>query len=288
MPRGLALVVVLVLVFYFLLIFVLPVAQAFWYSLTIHDIYTGQSRFVGLRHYGRLVGDPQFWNGLRVAFLFTVLYIAVAAPLQLGLAAVFTTFRGLRKTILVTLFFLPAVLPNLAVIIIWRNMYRVDYGLLDVAAAALGVPPIPWLSDGTWALISIVILAVWKWLGHGAVILMAGRNEISQELYEAASLDGAGKVRQFFSISLPLLRPLFLVQLVASVITLVQFFDPFYALTFGGPSNATQTLILYIYHESFSRLNFSYAAAMTVVLFFVLLGASAAQLWLGRRHLRAE
>lgn len=288
MPRGLTLVVVLVLVLYFLLIFVLPVAQAFWYSLNVYDIQTGRSRFVGVRHYGRLLGDPQFWTGLRVAFVYSASVLAVGLVLQLGLAAVLTTFRGLRKTTLVTLFFLPAVLPNLAVIIIWRSMYRVDYGLLDVAAAALGVPPVPWMSNGTLALVAIVVLTLWKFLGYGAVIFMAGLNEISDELYEAAAMDGAGKVRQFFSLSLPLLRPLLVLQLVASVITLFQFFDPFYALTNGGPSGATQTLILYIYNESFLRLNFSYAAAMTTVLFLVLLGASAFQLWLGRRHLTVE
>jgi ABC-type sugar transport system permease subunit len=116
---------------------------------------------------------------------------------------------------------------------------------------------------------------------------MAGLNEIGEELYEAAAIDGAGRVRQFFALSLPLLRPLLLVQLVASVITLLQFFDPFYALTNGGPSGATQTLILYIYNESFLRLNFSYAAAMTTALFVVLLAVSAFQLWLGRSHLTA-
>ena len=147
---------------------------------------------------------------------------------------------------------------------------------------------LPWLTDGTLALLSIVILTVWKYLGYGAVIFMAGLNEISSELYEAAALDGAGRVRQTFAISLPLLRPLLLVQVVASVITLLQFFDPFYALTAGGPSGATQTLTLYIYNTSFLRQNFSYAAAMTTVLFMILLGVSGLQLWLGRRHLSGE
>ena len=95
-------------------------------------------------------------------------------------------------------------------------------------------------------------------------------------------------MRQTFAISLPLLRPLLLVQLVASIITLLQFFDPFYALTNGGPSGATQTLILYIYNTSFLRQNFSYAAAMTTGLFLVLLVVSGIQLFLGRRHLSGE
>lgn len=133
-----------------------------------------------------------------------------------------------------------------------------------------------------------MILTVWKYLGYGAVIFMAGLNEIPDELYEAAALEGAGRVRQTFAISLPLLRPLLLVQLVASVITLIQFFDPFYALTSGGPSRATQTLILYIYDTSFLRQNFSYAAAMTTALFLILLMVSGGQLWLGRRHLSGE
>jgi ABC-type sugar transport system permease subunit len=281
-------VVVIGLLIFFTFVFVLPVAQAFWYSLNIYDVQTGASKFAGLHNFERMIADPAFWNGLRVAFLFTFIVLGVGLCLQLALAAVMTTFRGLPKAVLITLFFLPAVLPNLALIIIWRAMYRVDYGLMDVAAVTLGIQPIPWLSDGTWALISVVVLTVWKYLGYGAVIFLAGLNEIGDELYEAAELDGAGRVRQFFSLSLPLLRPLLLVQLVASFITLLQFFDPFYALTNGGPSGATQTLILYIYNESFLRLNFSYAAAMTTALFLVLMAVSGIQLWLGRSHLTVE
>ena len=287
-PRGLALVVVIGLIAFFTFIFVVPLLQAFWYSLNIYDIQTGASKFVGTRMYERMLADPQFWNGLRVAFLFTGIVIVVGLTLQLATAVVMTTFRGIPKTLLVTIFFLPAVLPNLAVIIIWKALFRVDFGLVDLVTVGLGAQPLPWITDGTLALFTIVTLTVWKYLGYGAVIFMAGLNDIPDELYEAAQLDGAGRVRQTFSISLPLLKPLMLVQLVASFITLLQFFDSFYALTNGGPSGATQTLILYIYNTSFLRLNFSYAAAMTTALFVILLAVSAVQLYLGRHQLRTE
>lgn len=276
------------LIAFFTFIFVVPLIQAFWYSVNIYDIQTGASKFVGTRMYERMFADPQFWNGLRVAFLFTGIVLAVGLTLQLALAVVMTTFRGIPKTLLVTIFFLPAVLPNLAVIIIWKALFRVDFGLVDIATVTLGLQTLPWMTDGTLALFAIVSLTVWKFLGFGAVIFMAGLNEIPDELYESAQLDGAGKLRQTFSISLPLLKPIMLVQLVASVITLLQFFDPFYALTNGGPSGATQTLILYIYNTSFLRLNFSYAAAMTTALFVILLAVSAFQLFMGRHQLRGE
>jgi multiple sugar transport system permease protein len=287
-PTGMALVVAIVLIAFFTFIFVIPLIQAFWYSLNIYDIQTGASKFVGLRNYQRMLGDKEFWNGLRIAFVFTATVLVSGIIFQIALAVVMTTFRGIPKTLLLTLFFLPAVIPNLSVIILWKAMYRVDYGLLDIAAVALGIQPLPWLSDGTLALLSIVILTVWKYLGYGAVIFMAGLNEIPGELYEAAALDGAGRVRQTWAISLPMLRPLLLVQVVASVITLTQFFDPFYALTNGGPSGATQTLILYIYNTSFLRLNFSLAAAMTTALFMILLVISGIQLYIGRHHLQTE
>jgi ABC-type sugar transport system permease subunit len=287
-PSGLTISVVVILVAFFGFIFVVPLIQALWYSVNTYDILTGSSRFVGLRYYERMLGDPQFWNGLRVAAVFAATVLIAGLLFQLALAVVLTTLRGIPRTLLITLFFLPAVLPNMAVIIIWKAMYRVDFGLLDIATVALGFQPLPWITDGTLALLSIVILTVWKYLGYGAVIFMAGLNEISDELYEAAALDGAGRVRQTFAISLPLLRPLLLVQLVASIITLLQFFDPFYALTNGGPSGATETLILYIYNTSFLRQNFSYAAAMTTGLFLILLLVSGLQLFLGRRHLSGE
>jgi ABC-type sugar transport system permease subunit len=288
LPRGMSLAVAIVLLLYFAVIFVVPLIQAFWYSLNTYDIMTGSSRFVGLRYYERLLGDPEFWNGLRVAVVFCAVVLGAGLLFQLALAVVLTTVRGISRGLLITLFFLPAVLPNLAVILIWKAIYRVDFGLMDVTAVALGLQPLPWLTNGSLALLSIVILTVWKYLGYGAVIFMAGLHEISDELYEAAALDGAGRVRQTFSISLPLLRPLLLVQVIASIITLLQFFDPFYALTNGGPSTATQTLILYIYNTSFLRQNFSYAAAMTTALFLILLVVSAGQLLLGRRHLTGE
>jgi ABC-type sugar transport system permease subunit len=269
-------------------IFVIPFIQTFWYSLTSYDVLTGSARFLGTRNYERVLADPRFWNGLRVGFIYTLGTLAAGLTLQISLAGLLTVFRGLPRSLMTMAYFLPAVLPNLVVVIIWRNMYRVDYGLLDTLTLAIGVRPIPWLSDANWAMVSLILLTVWKYLGYGAVIFVAGLNEIPESLYEAAAIDGASGLRQFFAISLPLLRPLILLQTVASVITLLQFFDPFYALTTGGPSGATQTLILYIYQESFQRLNFSYAAAMTTGLFLVLLAASAAQLWLGRRHLVAD
>jgi len=287
-PTGMTLVIIAILVTFFLFIFVIPLIQAFWYSINTYDILTGTSKFVGLKYYQRMLGDAEFWNGLRVAAVFTATVLIAGFTFQLALAVVMTTVRGMPKALMITIFFLPAVLPNMAVIIIWKAMYRVDFGLLDIAAVSLGLQPLPWLSNGSLALLSVVLLTVWKYLGYGAVIFMAGLNEISDELYEAAALDGAGRIRQTFAISLPLLKPLLLVQLVASIITLLQFFDPFYALTNGGPSGATETLILYIYNTSFVRQNFSYAAAMTTGLFFILLMVSGIQLFLGRRHLSGE
>lgn len=278
-------IVAAILVAYFGFIFLLPVGQTLWYSLTNYDVLTGEGTFIGFRNYIRMLQDPLFWNGLRVALAYTVVVIIVGLSLEIPLAACFTVFRGLARTVLMLGYFLSAVIPNMAVVMIWRNMYRVDYGLLDVVARGIGVRPLPWLTDPTLAIVSIIIVTVWKWMGYGAVIFLAGLNEIPESLYEAARLDGASALRQFFNISLPLLRPVILVQVVASVITLFQFFDPFYGLTTGGPGDATRTLILYIYEEGFQRLNFGYAAAMTTGMFILLLSASALQLWVGRRHL---
>jgi len=273
------------LIAFFGFIFIIPAFATFWYSANNVDILSNTARFIGTRNYERIVRDQLFWNGLRVAAIFTVLQIIVGLVLQVTLAALLTALHGFRQKLLITCFFLPAVLPSLATIMIWRNMFRVDYGLIDVTLKSLGLQPIPWLSDANLALLAIIIVTTWRYLGYGAVIFLAGFNEIPDELYEAARIDGAGALRQFFWISLPLIRPVLLLQVVASVITLLQFFDPFYALTGGGPSNATKTLILHIYEESFLRLNFGTAAAMTTVLFLILVVASALQLRIGRRYI---
>jgi ABC-type sugar transport system permease subunit len=288
LPRGLALAVVLGVLVYFAFIFVLPGVQAFWYGFHVVDILTDTTQFLGLRNFERLVDDDRFWSGLRVSAIFVVCELAVGMSLSLLLGAMLTTLRGARQTIVILLFFLPAVLPNMAVIIIWQAMNRPGYGLFDQLLGGLGLPPAPWQVDPLLVVGVIVASTVWKYIGTSAIVWMTGLNSIPHEIYEAAMIDGAGRVRQFFSLSLPLLRPLLVFNVVISVIVLLQFADPFIALRVPALSPDTESLMVYIYRTSFLGLNFGYGAAMTVVMFGLLLIISAAQLRVWRSHLHTE
>jgi len=292
LPGGLTAVVVVGLLAYFAFIYVLPIAQAFWYSVNIYDLQSSHTQFVGLRNFERLVGDEHFWAGLRITAVFTLLDIGIGLPLALGLAAILTSMRGARRSVPLALIFLPTVMPDMAVILIWQSMLQPQQGLLDMAFSTVGLGPMGWLSSAGLALGVIVTMTVWKYLGFNVVFWITGLTQLPVEVYEAAALDGAGKLRQFFSISLPLLRPLLVYWVVVAVIQLAQFLGPFLAITQGDSGaqirSQTQPLILYLYNEGFRRLNISYAAAMTVVLFVILVTLSWLQLRAWRSHLVAK
>jgi multiple sugar transport system permease protein len=267
--------------------FFLPVAASFFLSVTDFDIYAvgdlSNARFVGVRNYAELFRNPLFWTAVRNTFYFALvggpLTVAVALAAALLVNAKVVRFKSVFRTI----YFVPFVTTLVAVAIVWRYLYNPQYGLLNYAIGLVGIDPINWLGDPKWAMPAIILLAVWKNFGYHMLIFIAGLQAIPDELYEAAELDGAGALRRFWHVSLPMLAPTFFFVGVVTMIGYFQLFAEPYVMTLGGPLRSTTSLVLLMYEEGFRWWRMGVAAAIAFVLFVLILGWTMLQLWMERR-----
>src|SRR2546430_1949925 len=268
----------LVLIFVF---FFLPVLASLVLSVTDFDIYAianpPTTRFVGLANYVKLLHTPEFWQALRNTFYFALvggpLSIAVSLATALLLNARLVRFKSFFRTI----YFTPFVTTLVAVAIVWRYLYHTKYGLLNYALGHIGIGPIDWLGDPHWAMPAIILLSIWKQFGYNMLIFIAGLQAIPQDLYDAAEIDGAGPVRRFFNVTLPLLSPTLLFVGVITMIGYFQLFSEPYVMTQGGPLRATTSVVLMMYEEGFRWWRMGYAAAIAFDFFVVILIATRIQ-----------
>lgn len=273
----------LVLIFLF---FFLPVLASLVLSVTDFDIYSianpQTTRFVGLSNYVKLLHTPEFWTALKNTFYFAIvggpLTIAVSLATALLLNAKLVRF----KTFFRTIYFTPFVTTLVAVAIVWRYLYHTRYGLLNYALSRVGISPIDWLGDPHWAMPAIIIMSVWKNFGYNMLIFIAGLQAIPQDLYDAAEIDGAGPMRRFFNVTLPLLGPTLLFVGVITMIGYFQLFSEPYVMTQGGPLRSTTSVVLMMYEEGFRWWRMGYAASIAFVLFVVILIATLIQFRLQR------
>ncbi len=257
-------------------ILVYPVLQSFALSFGQSSIdgSTGY-QFVGLKHYVDLLHTERFWNALKVTLTFTGLSVPLELVLGIGLALLMNEhFHGKGFARLAVLF--PWALPTALNALIWRWMYNSDYGLFNSLALQTGLAhrPINWLGDETLAMMSMVIVAVWKTSSFMALIILAGLQAIPRELYEAGRMDGMGRWQEFREITLPLLRGPILVALVLRSMDALRTFELPFNLTDGGPVTATESLSLYAYKVIFSFIDFNFGAAIVVVQFLVIFAMS--------------
>ncbi|MEO6331479.1 MAG: sugar ABC transporter permease [Gemmatimonadaceae bacterium] len=268
------------------LFFLLPVLASLLLSLTDFDIYAiadpSTTRFVGLKNYGRLLETPEFWQALRNTVYFALAGGPLTIAVSLGCALLLNARLTRFKTIFRTIYFIPFVTTLVAVSIVWRYLYHTRYGLLNYGLSHLGIGPIDWLGDPRWAMPAIILLAVWKNFGYNMLIFIAGLQSIPAELYDAAEIDGAGPVRRFFNVTLPLLGPTLLFVGVVTMIGYFQLFAEPYVMTQGGPLRATTSVVLLMYEEGFRWWRMGYAAAIAFVLFLVILIATLIQFRLQR------
>jgi multiple sugar transport system permease protein len=266
--------------------FFLPVAAALVLSLTDFDVYgiasPANTRFVGFRNYVQLLQTPVFWLALRNTFYFALvggpLTIVVSLGAALLLNAKLVRFKGFFRTV----YFTPFVTTLVAVAIVWRYLYHARYGLLNYALGSAGFRPIDWLGDPRWAMPAIIVMAVWKNFGYNMLLFIAGLQSIPGELYDAAEVDGAGSVRRFLNVTLPMLGPTLLFVGVITMIGYFQLFSEPYVMTQGGPLRSTTSVVLLMYEEGFRWWRMGYAAAIAFVLFVVILVATLVQFRLQR------
>ena len=257
------------------LFFFLPVAASLLLSFTDFDIYAianlGNVRLVGLGNYTRLLENPIFWTALKNTFYFVLVGGPLTMAVSLGAALLVNAPLVRFKSLFRALYFAPFITTLVAVAIVWRYLYHRQYGLINYALGAVGIPQVDWLGDPHWAMPAIILLAVWKNFGYNMLIFIAGLQAIPQELYEAAYLDGAGGWHRFRHITLPMLGP---TLVFVGLITMIGFFQLFaepYVMTQGGPLRSTTSLVLLMYEEGFRWWRMGVAAAVTFVLFLIIL-----------------
>lgn len=245
----------------------------------------GDPRWVGLRNYEAMLGDPRLGDAIRNTIQFTFLTVPLLVVIGLGLAMFFNQPRP-GRALGRTAVFIPYVLMSTVVGVLWTWILEKDFGLLNVYLAQLGLPKIPWLVSSNFAMLGIVLTTVWWTVGYNMVLFLAGLQDIPEELYEAARIDGANSFGLFWYITLPLLAPTVFLVLLLTINNSLQVFDQVYVMTQGGPNVATLTLVHYIYVTAFQRFRFGYGAAIACLLFALLVGLALVQTRAYRRGLK--
>jgi len=259
-----------------------PIVQSAWMSLHNWTIGAADNPFVGLANFTALWHDSRFWNALRV----TVTYTGVVTVGQVGLGLAIAS--RLRRTtwyssLLRTAYFFPFVASLVVVGIIWKFLLDPQVGLIDAWLSALGVSSPPqWLESTALALPTVIAVGIWKNVGFTMIVLLAGMQQVPADLYEAAMLDGAGPWRRFTAVTLPSLRPALLFTTLIATITGLQLFDLVFAMTSGGPTFSTESIVMYLYEKGFVEFQMGYASAIAWVLFVIILAVSAVQLRVAR------
>ncbi|MET3287566.1 UNVERIFIED_CONTAM: lactose/L-arabinose transport system permease protein [Brevibacillus sp. OAP136] len=267
----------------FLIFTVYPVFQSLLLSFQVKK--EGQMIFGGLANYARLLNDQLFWASVKNTCIILVVQVPIMTFLALILAvlvnASFIRFRSFFRISL----FMPVITALVAYSIVFKIILDDNYGLLNYMLASMGFSRIGWLTDPFWAKVSIILAITWRWTGYNMVIFLAGLQNIPKDMYEAASLDGAGSVRQFFAITVPQMKPVILFSVVLSTIGTLQLFDEPYILTKGGPANATLTITQYLYQQGFKFFDFGYASAISYVLVIMIGVLSYVQMkWAGDKE----
>jgi ABC-type sugar transport system permease subunit len=266
----------------------LPLGASFYYGFTHWDGIS-PPEWVGLRNYVRAVGDGIYLR----SYLNVGLYIAGTIVVEVGFGLVMAALLNVERrgfALMRVLFFSPMVLSMVAAGLLWAFVYDLRFGLLNGALAAVGLDALtrPWLSDPRTALAAVTIVSGWKYAGFYMIIYLAALRRIPVTLYEAARLDGAGPITQFFRITLPLLRETTVVTVLLCVTGGFAAFDLFFAMTNGGPFNATEIPTTWIVKQAFDRGRFGYGIALTVIMALVVGVLSIVYLRLSQRGERVE
>lgn len=262
--------------------FFIPVIAAFIMSFTDFDIYAlgdlGSVRFIWFNNYIKLFDDPLFFTALKNTFYFVI----VAAPLSIGVslgAALLLNSKLVKfKAIFRLSYFIPVVTTLVAVAIVWRFIYHPKFGIINYILSLIGIAPIDWLGDTATAMPAIILMSVWKSFGYNMIIFIAGLQNIPEDLYEAASIEGASGWQKFKSITLPMLAPTTIFISLITMIGYFQFFAEPYIMTQGGPLNSTLSVVQYMYQEGFRWWNMGYSASIAFVFFFLIMIGTLIQL----------
>lgn len=264
-----------------------PVLQNFWLSLNSWDFMAPTPIFVGLANYQDLISDPVFSQVLINTLLYAIAIVAGTLLLGLALGMLFNQ-KLVGGSLARVVSFAPHIITGSALATLWLFILDPRYGLLSGLFGPLGISTPDWTNDPHWSLMSIITLQVWKGIGFTAVIFLAALQGMPKDVYEAATLDGAGSWAKFRRITLPLLSPVTLFLLIVTTLHSFRAYEATALMTGGGPGVSSTTLTWYIYRTAFTDYNVGHASAAGVLLFFILIVIAFVQLALGRKRVHYQ
>jgi multiple sugar transport system permease protein len=259
----------------FLVFYAIPTFNGILLSFTNADLLT-ESKFIGLKNYRTMIDDKLFWNAMKVTMIYVVVNIPAQTIMALGLAALMDRF--MKSVVGRSVLLLPALMSYVVVALMWSWLLSPGLGIVNQMLATLGFETQAFLGEPQLVMPSIAGIYTWRNVGQTALLLFAGLQSIPVSIYEAARIDGASERRMFFSITLPLLRPVLVFVLVTTLIGSFQVYDIVAVTTKGGPINASRVIQYYIVEKAMGQLKMGYASAMAVALFSVLIVVTLIQL----------
>lgn len=271
------------------ILFFYPIARSFELSFMQTGVFKGET-FAGLKQYRQLFSDPQMWVATRNTFIY-----AAVALLEIPLAVFFATLLHTKNLTFLSgyrlLFFLPVVTLPSAIGMIWTLMYNGDFGIINQILSLVGIPKISWLTTPILVIVAVAFVGIWMGLGKSIILVLAGLQTVPRELLEAASIDGAGPIRRFFDVTLPLISPTIFLVAVLNLIASMQVFDLVFIMINPETNpiyREAQTLVVYFYEMGFIDSNRGYAAAITIFLLCVIMAITGLQFWLQKKWVNYE
>ena len=267
----------------FITFVLIPLVSTFVISFCEWDMLT-PAEFVGWQNFETLLNDQR----LRTVIINTLIFAVAAVILKIGigllLAVVVHSIRNKFLTsVMESVFFFPIILPMAIVAIVWGMLLNTDMGVINGLLTTVGLGKVPWLTDPRFSLMTVIILDVWKGVVFFFIIYLVALRNVPKDLYEAAEIDGAGKSKKFFSITLPLISPTTLFLTIQAVIGSLQVFDQAYVLTKGGPGDSSSTMVFYIWQNAFQKMDMGYGTTLALLLFVFVMIVTVTQMVLSKK-----
>ena len=267
----------------FAVFILLPLIYGMMMSFTDYGGFNVKANFIGLDNYTKLFRDDYFKISLKNNAIYTVLFVPLTMFMSLLSALALNHIIHLRKYFRM-IFYFPQITSMVSIAIVWGLLLNPDRGPINIMLEGIGIAnPPEWLMSSTWALFAIILVSVWKSFGYYMIILLAGMQGIPEYLYESAKLDGAGAWKRFLYVTLPGLSPTLFMVLILTIINSFQVFDLVSIMTNGGPGRSTNVLVFRIYQEAFVNYKMGYAAAMSAILFIIIIIVSIIQFRLEKK-----
>lgn len=270
-----------------LLFSIIPIIVTFLTSFTDFDLVGLANRsevdFIGLANFKELLTDDRFWKALRNTLYYVIIGVPLVVFFSLVIAMGINYLGEKSQTLFRGFYYAPAVTNIVAISVVWMFIYNTDYGILNYILSFFGVEPIGWLTDPEYSKLSLIVISVWRAIGLNMLIMLAALKSIPTSLYEAAAIDGLSRMKVFFRITLPQMSYAIFFVTVTTLIGWFQYFEEPFVITEGGPVDSTMSMALYIYETGFSQNEFGYAAAVSVVLFLMIIVVTAIQMYINKK-----